>query len=141
MKKWSTIAAVVVFAIFAVADLVHDFVTNDPIGYFSTEPRRLLYVAGIAITGGLVALMFSRFSRQAKRRVRLFGWGAGASFLTAFCGYLLYQSVSLSPMIVANSGAGWLVLVPLLFASIAAYLWFEFFRAWKRHEPKIHHDT
>jgi hypothetical protein len=41
-KKWSAIAAVAVFATFAVAEIVHEFVTNDPIGYFSAKPHRLL---------------------------------------------------------------------------------------------------
>lgn len=131
MTKWGSLIVVALVVICALLNLIHEFYANDTLHYFSSEPLRLLYVAGIAIAGGLVALVFSRFSRQAQRRVRLFGWGAAASFLTAFCGYSLYQSVSLSAMIVANSGAGWLLLVPLLFASIAAYLWLEFCRAWK----------
>ena len=131
MKKWASLVVVVVVVVCALLDLIHEFYANDTLHYFSSEPLRLLYVSSIAIAGGLAALVFSRFSRRAQRRVRLFGWGAAASVLTAFCGYSLYQSVSLLPMILANSGTGWLVLVPLMFASIAAYLWFEFFRAWK----------
>lgn len=51
MKKWGAIAAMVAFAVYAVLSLVHDFAANDPIGYFSEAPSRLLYVAEIAITG------------------------------------------------------------------------------------------
>ena len=130
MKQWASLVVVVMVAC-ALLDLTHEFYANDTLHYFSSEPLRLFCVAGIAVAGGLVALVFSRFSHQAQHRLRLVGWGAAASFVTIFFGYSLYQSVSLLPMILANSGTGWLVLVPLMFASIAAYLWFEFFRAWK----------
>src|SRR6266496_947745 len=109
MKKWVSLIVVALVVICGLADLIHEFYAKDTLHYFSSEPRRLLYVAGIALAGGLAALVFSRFSRQAQRGVRLFGWGAAASMQTLFSGYSLYQSVSLSPIIVANSGAGWLL--------------------------------
>jgi hypothetical protein len=131
MKQWASLVVVVVVVVCALLDLTHEFYANDTLHYFSSEPLRLFCVAGIAVAGGLVALVFSRFSHQAQHSLRLVGWGAAASFATIFFGYSLYQSVSLLPMIVANSGGVWLLLVPLLVASIGAYLWFEFFRAWK----------
>ena len=133
MKKWSIIAAITVFAIFAVADLVHDFVANDPIGYFSTEPRRLLYVAAIAIAGGLAALGFYWLSPRAQRRVRVFSWGAAASTMTAVVGYLVFCFLSLSSFIVESGGiirVLEVLLLLLLFSGIAAYFWFEFRRVW-----------
>ena len=131
MKKWSAIAAVVAFAIFAVADLVHDFVTNDPIGYFSTEPHRLLYVAAIAIAGGLAALTFDRLPPHVQRHVRVFAWGAAASTLTAIAGYFAFCFFSLSSFIVESRSTVWILFVPLIFFGIAAYLWSEFYRALK----------
>jgi hypothetical protein len=131
MKRWVTIIVVALVVICALVELIHEFYANDTLDYFSSEPRRLFYVAGIAVAGGLLALAFGRLSGQAQRSVRLFGWGAAASLLTAFCGYAIYRSVSLSTVIVANSGAGWLLLVPLLLGVMAAYLWFEFFCAWR----------
>src|SRR2546427_12029569 len=118
MKKWVSLIVVALVVICGLADLVHEFWANDTLHYFSSEPPRLLYVAGIAFAGGLAALVFSRLSRQAQRGVRLFGLGAAAVFQTIFCGYLLYQSVSLSPIVLANSGPGWLLVVPLMFAAI-----------------------
>ena len=106
MKRWLTIIIVALVVVCALADLIREFYANDTINYFASEPRRLLYVAAIAVAGGLLALAFSRLSGQAQRSVRLFGWGAAASWLTAFCGYAFYQSAFLSPVIVANSGAG-----------------------------------
>ena len=131
MKKWSIIAAVTAFAIFAVADLVHDFVTNDPIGYFSTEPHRLLYVAAIAIAGGLAALGFYRLSPRAQRHVRVFGWGAAASTMTAFVGCFVFRFLSLFSFIGGSGGTIWILILLLVFSGIAAYFWFEFCRAWK----------
>lgn len=134
MKKWSLIAAVTAFAIFAVADLVHDFVANDPIGYFSAEPHRLLYVAGIAIPGGLAAWGFHRLSPRAQRHLRLCGWGAAASAMTAIAGCAVFCFLSLFSFIVELGGATRILevfLLLLLSFGIAAYFWHEFRRVWK----------
>ena len=66
MTKWSAIVAVMAFAIFAVLDIIHNFVRNDPVDYFEERPRRLLIVASIAIAGGLVALVFEQLSPRVK---------------------------------------------------------------------------
>ena len=120
------------FAIFAVTDLVHDFTTNDPIGYFSTEPHRLLYVAVIAMAGGLAALGFSRLSPRAQRNVRAFSWGAAATTMTWFIGYFVFRFLSLSSFIGESGGAMRVLLLLLFSCGLAAYCWFEFCRAWKR---------
>lgn len=121
----------VAFAIFAIADLVHDFVTNDPIGYFSTEPHRLFYVVVIAIAGGLAALGFDRLPRRAKRHVIVFAWGTAASTTTVFTGYFAICFFSLSSFIIEFGSTFWILFVPFVLAGIAAYLWVEFYRALK----------
>jgi hypothetical protein len=135
MKKRVPLSVVALVVICALADLIHEFYANDTLDYFVSEPGRLLYVAVIAVVGGLLVLVFSRLPRQAQCRIRLFGWGGAASLLTTFFGYSLYQSVSLSRVIVANIGGRWLLLVPLMLGAMAAYLWFEFYRAWKARLP------
>jgi hypothetical protein len=132
VKKWRVIAQIVAFAIFAVACLVHDFVRNDPIGCFSAKPHRLLYVAAIAIAGGLAALVFDRLSPRAQRCVRIYSWGAAASTLTAFVGYFAFRFASLSSIVALSDATGWVLVVLLLFSGMAAYLWFEFCQALKR---------
>ena len=134
MKRWGTNIVVALVVICALADSIGEFYANDTINYFALEPRRLFYVAGIAVAGALLALAVSRLSEPAQRSLRLFGWGAAASLLTAGCGYAIYQSGSLSPVILENAGARWLPLVPLLLAGMAAYFWFEFFRGWKTRD-------
>jgi hypothetical protein len=134
MRKWSVIAAVTVFAIFAVADLVHDFVANDPIGYFSAEPHRLLYVAATAIAGGLAALEFNRLSPRVQRHASVFGWGAAASTMTAVVGYEGFRFLSLFSFIVESAGTIRILevlLLLLLLSGIAAYFWHEFRRVWR----------
>src|SRR5258706_16237660 len=90
IRKWSVIAAVTAFAIFAVADLVYDFVANDPIGYVSPEPYRFLYIAVIAIAGGLATFGFYPLSPPAQRDDRMFSWGAAASTMTGVLGFALF---------------------------------------------------
>lgn len=129
MKRWSIIIAAAVMAAWMVVNLISD--VSDAIPYFSSKPQRLLYVAGLAVAGGLAALAFARLSCRAKRRICLVGWGAAASAMTLCIGYLLFRLASLFSSVVESGATGWVFLGLLLFAAIAAYFWFEFYRAWK----------
>jgi hypothetical protein len=134
MRKWRVITAVTACSIFAVANVVHEFITNDPIGYFSAEPHRLLYVAAIAIVGGLGVFGFHRLSPRAQWHVRVFSWGAAASTMTVAVCYALFGFLSLFSFIVEAGGTIWIfvvLLLLLLFSGIAAYFWYEFRQVWK----------
>src|SRR5258706_528759 len=126
MKKWSTIIAVVFVAGWIEA---RDFFANETIQYFSSEPRRLLYVIAIAMVGGVAALAIDRLSPSAKRRGRLLAWGGAACAVTTFIGYMAFQLVCLSSFLSEFGGSHWLQLVLYFFlmSVIAAYLWFEFY--------------
>ena len=129
MKRWSIIIAAALVAVWLVASTVRD--SFEAIHYFSSQPHELLYVAAIAIAGGLAALAFDRLSPRRKRHVRVFAWGAAASTLTAIAGYFAFCFFSLSSFIAESASTVWILFVPLIFAGIAAYLWFEFYRALK----------
>ena len=131
MKKWSVIIAAALVGVWLVVSTIREFFANETIQYFSAAPYRLLYVAAIAVAGGVVALVFDRLSPRTRRNVKLFSWGGAASILTVFWCHMLYQTASLSELIVRNAGVGWMIVVLLLSAALAAYLWFEFFRTWK----------
>ena len=131
MKRWSIITAATLAASWLVVDTVREFFANQTIDYFSSEPHRLFYVAAIAIAGGFAALGFTRLSPRAQRQVRIFAWGAAASTLTASAGYLAFCFFSLSSFIAEAGSTVWILFVPLIFAGMAAYLWFEFYRALK----------
>jgi len=131
MKRWSIIIAAALVAAWLVVDTVREFFANETIQYFSSQPHRLFYIAAIAIAGGFAALGFSRLSPRTQRQVRVFAWGAAASTLTAFVGYFAFRLASLTSLVVESDGTGWVLLALLLFSGIAAYLWFEFYRALK----------
>ncbi len=131
MKKWSIIIAAALVTTWLVVDTVREFFAKETIQYFWSEPHRLLYVAAIAITGGFAALGFFRLSPCAQRHVRVFAWGAAASTLTAIAGYFAFCFFSLSSFIAESGSTVWILVVPLIFLGIAAYLWFEFYRALK----------
>ena len=123
MKKLAVIIAVALFAIFAIADIVHDLAINDPVHYFSEQPHQLLVVAAIAITGGLVAFIFYRLSPHYRRRVKLITLGSAASFVTACGVYFGYQFLRLS----LCSGYT-LALAFLCVGTVASLLWLEFYQ-------------
>jgi hypothetical protein len=130
MKRWSVILAAVAVGVWLVADMVHEFFANDTLGYFATDPTRLLYVGAIAIVGGLLALGFDRLSPRIKRQVRVFAWGAAASIVTVFLVWFAFSLASLSSFVI-EAGGGWVAVILLPFVSLVAYLWFEFYRALK----------
>jgi hypothetical protein len=77
MRKWSVIVLVVLFVILGVGPVVHDIITNDTVdyvGYFAEQPRRLLWVAAIAIVTGLVALALQRLVIPTLRRPTVAYW-------------------------------------------------------------------
>ncbi len=131
-KRWVAIFAVALFAILAVVDVVHDFVTNDPVHYFAEQPRRLLLVAAIAIIGGPIVLVFDRLSPGLKRRVKLFTLGSAASCLTVFTGYFLFGMVQFLSLLGPSDGRWAFILVPLCLGLVVVWLWWEFFQLLKK---------
>lgn len=136
MKKWGIIAAVAAFGIFAVLDVMHDFVDSNPIGYFSRDPSRLLYVAGIAVAGGLLTLGYYKLSLRTQRRVRMLSLGMAACAATAAFGYFVFAFFSLASIASKHGGSTWPVLsmllpVLLVLCGMAAYCWFACWRVWR----------
>jgi hypothetical protein len=114
----------------------YDFIANDPIGYFRQEPSRLLAVAGIAITGGLVTLGFYRLPPRAQRQVGMFGLAAAASAAAAAIGYFVFAFFSIAPIISRYGGSTrplLLMLLPVWFMllAISAGCGYACWRVWK----------
>jgi hypothetical protein len=131
MKRRSIILGAVVVGAWIVVDTVREFLANETLEYFATKPVRLLHVAAIAIVGGLAALGFARLSPSTQRQVRVFAWGAAASALTLFVVWFAFRLALLASLVVESGGSVWGLLAWLLFVAVAAYLWFEFYRAMK----------
>ena len=134
MKRLVGIILIVAFAIFAIADIIHDFIANDTIHYFSEQPHQLLLVAAIGIAGGLVAFGFSVLSPRSQRGVKLVALGSGGSFVMVAGGYFIYQVANLPKLIDASlpRHMPWLLLVATV--AIAGLCWFEFYQVWRSRE-------
>lgn len=130
VKRWSIIIGAAVVAAWLVIDLVREFIANETFQYFSSDPVRLLYVAGSALCGGLVAWGIDRLSPRTQRCIKLFGWGAAAGALTAFIAWHGFSVASLATTGIESHG-GLVLVAMLLLSGIAAYLWFEFYRTLK----------
>jgi len=131
MKKWTFIAAATLFAILAVADFIHDFITSDPVHYLAQQPDRLLWVAAIAIGGGLLTLVFCRLSPRLQRWVKLLALGAAASWLTALTGCVLLVCVGWSSQFGISNTPVSLIVGPVCLGVGAAFLWFGCYRVSK----------
>jgi hypothetical protein len=113
MRKWSVIVLVALFVILGVLPVVHDIITNDTVdylGYFAEQPRRLLWVAAIAIGTGLVALAMHRLVIPALKRPTVADWLRPLLLLfVAVTGSLALYVLSLGPVLWlcgANPSAG-----------------------------------
>ena len=122
-----------VIVIILVGLLVHDFITSDAIHYFGEQPRQLIWVAVIAITGGLVALAYYRLPPPWRDRVNVCALGIEAAFFTALTGFAVYYIVHWSSH--SDSAATLFAWVVLLFSgSIAGFLWV---RLWRRLRKRV----
>ncbi len=118
--------AVTLYAVFAIADILYNFIANDTVRYFGEQPHRFLFVAAIGIGGGLAAFLFYRLSPHWRRGVKLFTLGSAASFVTLGGICFGCQFARLSVI-----GSDTLALVLLPVGVIAALLWFEFYQIFR----------
>lgn len=135
MKKLGFIIAMALFASFAIADIVHDLIADDPVHYFTRQPHQLLLVAAIGIVGGLLVFGCYRLSPQWQRQAKLITLGAGAIFVTLSSVIFGYQLARLSVLSgYARSLTYLCLMVSLVFlclGTLAALLWFEFYRVFR----------
>ena len=131
MKRLLGIIFVVAFTIFAIADIIHDFIASDGVHYFSAQPHRLLLVALIGIAGGLVAFSFSALSPHLQRRAKLVALASGGSFVMLAGGYFSYRVASLPGHIDSSLPwhMPWLLLLSII--AISGLLWFEFYQVFR----------
>lgn len=138
IEKLVAIVALAWFVIFALRDTVHNFNAEDTIHYFAKQPVRMVWLAFIAIMGGLCAFLFDRLSARGKRSARLVALGVGASLMMLFAGFLIYITVSLFKLArefpVETIPEKWFlffILRPCGPIAVAIFLWFAFFRTLK----------
>lgn len=131
MKSWRAIIIVGVVSLWLVASFVYEIIVNEPIHFYTEAPHRLLYVAIMAIAGGLALLIFDRLPPQARHYLKLCSLGGAATLLTVFWFNMVYLLIGLPEFILRNAGVGWVALVLVVNAALAGYFWKEFCRTWK----------
>ncbi len=132
MRRFPLIVGLVLITALVIHDIYEFFVTNEGIRYFSSEPKRLLYVIFLGVVGGLVALGISRLSPDSKRMLKLAALGVFGIFLTGGVGFFAFVIASTGPMI-REAGMFWWVIAGLLGMCVAVGLvWLEFRRMWRQ---------
>lgn len=137
MRRLLLVLGLALLAILTIWDIYDFFVTDEGVRYFTSHPRRLGFVAAIAICGGLLALIFSRFSFSYRRRLTLLAVGGVASASTAFLGYFTYSLASVASLITQDGTWYWVLATIASLTVIASLLWFEFYQVYKRPETPI----
>ena len=137
MRKIPLILGLTLLTILTVRDTYEFFMTDDGVGYFTSQPHRLLYVTIIGVVGGVLALAFSRLSPVARRTLRLVALGGFGMCITAFLAIFAARLASFTSMVTDSGLWGW-VIAALVALSVATVLvWLEFYFAWRRHETVL----
>ena len=130
MKKRAVLVAAVAIGAWLLIDMVRDFFANDTLGYYTAEPARLLHVAVIAMVGGLAAWAVDRAPPRSKRLMKIVALGIAGSALTVVAVGMVVGLAALTSFPESGCRAS-VLLSTVLSAVVAAYLWFEFYRAVK----------
>jgi hypothetical protein len=94
MRRLPLILGLALIVAMTVREVYDFFVTNAGIHYFSSEPRRLLYVLLLGAAGGVAAFMISRLSPNSQRALKLTALGAFGTFLIAVLGLFAYHLIA-----------------------------------------------
>ncbi len=132
MRRLPLILGLALIVAGTVREVYDFFVTNEGIRYFSSEPRRLLYVLLLGVAGGMVAFGISRLSPGSQRTLKLAVLGTFGVFLIAGLGLFAYHLTWAAPMVTEAGMWGWIVALFTSFAVIAGLLWLEFRKVWRQ---------
>jgi hypothetical protein len=138
MKRWGAKAAIMLFTVFAIADLVRDFISSDPVHYFAAQPFQLVVVAAIAIIGGFMALAFDQLSPRKKHSLKLSALASAIVCLALFAGYFTLEFVRIPPQQRAAFGMNGFIAVPICALVGILVLFLEFYQIWKKGLPEPH---
>ena len=133
MRPVPLILGLVLITALIIHDVYEFFVTNEGIRYFSSEPRRLLYVMLLGVAGGIIAFGISRFSPASQRKLKLAALGGFGAFLIgalAFFGYLFYLLAAAAPK--DTRMWGWIAAAFFSAAAAAGLVWLEFRQVWRQ---------
>ena len=132
MRHLFLFLCLILIVAFTAQDLYQFYVTNAGVSYFSSEPRRLLYVVLLGVAGGIVALMIGRHSPGSQRNLKLTVLGGFAVFLTGFLGLFAYHLTVVAHMVTKAGMWGWVTASIVSFATVTAVVWLEFRQVWRK---------
>ena len=134
MRKLSLIIGITLLEVAAALEFYDFFVTNEGIRYFASQPQRLLYVAAIAIAGGLLAVGINRIPPGRRRTLTLVALGGFASSLSCMAGMFALRLLSFSSIITESGMWGGVATALGAMSVMPVLLWLEFYIVWKRRE-------
>jgi len=129
--------------IFALFELLDILATGAPIEYFRDSPNDLLWVAEIAIAGGLVTWAFCKLPIRVQGFASILGLGALAVGATTGLGFCVYAFISLASIEVELGVSVWNplpIFLPVVFLLplVAVYYWIACWRAWRKEIDQAH---
>lgn len=134
MRRIALILGLVLITGLIIHDLYEFFVPNEGVRYFSSDPRRLVFVMLLGVAGGVVAVGLSRLSPGSQRTLRLAVLGTFGTVLVSGLGLLTYHLARLLPMM--REAAAWGLTAAALgflsFAVVAVLVWLEFRQIWRQ---------
>ena len=136
MKKLVPILALAVVPALLIHDAYQFVVTDEGMRYYTSEPRRLLYVVCLALGGGLVALLLSRLSPQLQRGLKLSAIGLLGSAFTIFVGLFAFFGLRVTELLTLKDAA-LMATGFVAFGGMAAYFWFEFIHLWRTGKTRF----
>ena len=136
VKKLLFIFALAVLPALLIHEAYEFVATNDGLRYYTSEPRRLLYVLGLALGGGLAAFLFSRLTPQVQRGLKMSALALAGFSLTT--GVVLFAYVVLQfPELLTWRDGGLIALVLIVCGAMAGYFWFELIHVWKTGKTRF----
>ena len=132
MRRLPLILGLLLIVALTVHDVYAFFVTDEGIQYFSSEPRRLLYVVLLGVAGGIVAFMISRLSPVSQRKLKFAALGGFGAFIICVVGLFAYHLSWAAPKITEAGLWGWVAAALLSFIVVAAAVWLEFRHVWRQ---------
>lgn len=135
MRRIPLIVGLALIAGLIIRDIYEFLVTNEGVRYFSSAPRRLLYVLLLGIGGGIVAFVISRLSPASQRSLKLLALGGFGCLLVAATGFFGYLLCSLPAAPLTEAHLGWsIAAVFCSMAAVAVLVWLEFRQVWRHKQ-------
>ncbi len=118
------------------AETSREFFANDTIGYYRSDPDRLLTVLAIAAAAGAATFVHGRLSSSVRQRLRTIANGTAALAVTVITGWMAFGFASFAGLTssygwTAETRYAWLCMtIALVLGSVGAVaLWHRFLRS------------